>query len=117
MNFLVLVLISILFHNAFVEGQFCEDGISLHETVCLKQNYSKNSPPHLPMEVLFDFKVLDIPEVDEKSQSVTLTLFVDMHWKDDRIITRNITEMGTFLDDSVLEQVWMPELYITYLAS
>ena len=93
-----------------------ETGICSLSGICLPSNYSKQSLPienrmtYVNLEFL-KFKILGIRDRD---CTITLQMAMNVTWNDPRLIIKNSNDahMGNMLEDSFLDSMWKPDLYI-----
>ena len=109
-RYIFLTLINILNCNSL------EIGICSSSGICLPSNYSKQS---LPIEnqmnyVNLEFLKFKILGIRDRECTLTIQLAMNVSWNDPRLIIKNSNDahMEKMLEDSFLELMWKPDLYI-----
>jgi hypothetical protein len=86
---------------------------------CLEDSYSKHQRPfrNSVLNIILDVWVTDIVYVIDYANTLTIDMFVDMYWKDSRIVMsqnesfwQNNDEVA--VDRRLISFVWMPDLDI-----
>ena len=54
--------------------------------ICIPENYSKYELPEVPTNVSLGIDIINIPKIDDNDFSVTLSVFLNVGWKDTRVI-------------------------------
>ena len=88
---------------------------------CLAKNYDKNEFPRdnsstEPIEIKLEFDDLEVLHVNDKDFTVTLKMYLGVHWNESRIVSLDSKKHPkTPLDLNFLEHVWLPDLEILHL--
>ena len=78
--FIILVFISII---PYILSENCT-GILIGNYVCIPNNYDKSDPP-MKNDIFVNMKNIQLIDVNEKSEKLTLSMVLFTHWYDDRI--------------------------------
>ena len=112
--------ITLLTSISTIFGAFprCKDGIQ--SKVCTTQDeyIVENEPFPIPVQVNLTVNIIDILDVDEEAQTVTVQLKTRLNWIDDRLsvnrsendISKNIEWF--LIDWAHLNSVWKPRIYL-----
>ena len=93
----------------------CENGTLLSSTVCVPNGYLKGEVPEIPTIVKTRIEVNNVLEVNDKKMRITLDFYQDLIWTDNRLIT-NLSKNGfSVLNNDLISQIWMPDLWIKNL--
>ena len=88
---------------------------------CLPLGYQKLESPNPKGTVNVDINVeiLDILSVNDKEFSITMSMYFTVMWQENRIITNNTIDPGTWYPVSLefLQDVWIPNVFIYNLKS
>ena len=88
---------------------------------CLPKDYDKNEFPRdnstaEPIDIKLEFNDLEVLHVNDKDFTVTLKMYLGVHWNEPRIVSLNSQKHSvTPLDLNFLEHVWLPDLEILHL--
>ena len=95
------------------------------EEYFLERGYNRIIPPNEgpqhdpdnPIEITLEIGDLDILEVNDLKFSVTMQMYLGIHWADPRIVVSGVTNTTrkTPLDLKVLEYLWTPDLDIYHI--
>ena len=84
-SFFVLFMATAIFGED--EGSFiCTSGRS----ICIPKNYSKYDLPETKTKVSLGIDIMDIPNIDDNNFSVTFIAYLDIVWKDPRLIMTSV---------------------------
>ena len=116
-SFFVLFMVTAIFGED--EGSFiCTSGRS----ICIPKNYSKYDLPETKTKVSLGIDIMDIPNIDDNNFSVTFIAYLDIVWKDPRLImtsdSANSSEekwIPMRVDESFINELWLPDLLIKHL--
>ena len=93
-----------------------ETGICSLAGVCLPTNYSKQTLPFQNQMTYVNLEFLKFKILSIRDRDCTLTYQIAMNvtWNDPRLIINNYDDayMGNMLEESFLELMWKPDLYI-----
>ena len=93
-----------------------ETGICSSSGICLPSNYSKQTMPfqNQVTNVNLEFLKFKILGIRDRDCTLTLQMAMNVTWNDPRLIIKNSNDayMGNMLEDSFLESMWKPDLYI-----
>ena len=93
----------------------CANGTLLSSTVCVPNGYLKGEVPEIPTIVKTRIEVNNVLEVNDKKMRITLDFYQDLIWTDNRLIT-NLSKNGfSVLNNDLISQIWMPDLWIKNL--
>ena len=102
-------------------------------SICIPMNYSKFDLPHDDYQTTIELgiDVNDIPKIDDHDFSVTLSVYINVFWKDPRLIcnrtvfhdilkkendnvttSRNPTKIWTPVSALFIQKLWLPDLEI-----
>ena len=116
MKFIVTCIIIHFYSNIlFANSNLCIDEI------CIPSEYNKLTKPppkNETTEVLVKFKRIQIFDIDENKNTITLKLAILMFWLEPRIlISSNTTGEGkwTNLPKEFVNHIWMPDAYIPHV--
>ena len=101
-----------------IEGNMefnCQNGTLLSSTVCIPQGYLKGEVPEKPTKVETRIEINNILEVNDKKMRITLDFYQELIWKDNRIKTNLSNNDGSVLNNELIDQIWMPDLWIKNL--
>ncbi len=94
--FTILLFLSVI---PYIFSENCT-GILLAKNVCIPKNYDKSDPP-VKNDVFIKMRNIQLIDVNEKSEKLTLSMVLFISWYDDRIILwknpRKPIKLGTFL--------------------
>ena len=83
---------------------------------CIPRNYSKYELPESLTYVSLGIDIMNIPNIDDNDFSVTLSAFLNINWRDSRIITDNAYPKDMIpIDVNFMKKIWLPDLYIRNL--
>ena len=84
--------------------------------ICIPKNYSKYELPEVPTVVSLGIDIINIPKIDDIDFSVTLSVFLNVGWKDTRVIINpSFPQNLTPVDVNFMRKLWLPDLYIRNL--
>ena len=85
----------------------------------MPNNYSKTRIPKdeysdNPVEILVEFDMIKILEINDKKLTVTLQLAPTIYWTDPRIVVLNVSTEETTIpvDVAWVEDLWFPDIYV-----
>ena len=87
----------------------------------MPKNYDKNEFPRARLtreqvEIKLEFNDLEVLHVNDKDFTVTLKMYLGVHWNEPRIISLDSQQdVEIPLDLSFLDHVWLPDLEILHL--
>ena len=93
----------------------CINGTLLSSTVCIPEGYLKGEVPKVPTVVQTSIEINNILEVNDKKMRITLDFYQELMWTDDRITTKFSTNGASVLNNDLINQIWMPDLWIKNL--
>ena len=79
--FTILLFLSVI---PYIFSENCT-GILLAKNVCIPKNYDKSDPP-AKNDVFIKMRNIQLIDVNEKSEKLTLSMLLFISWYDDRII-------------------------------
>ena len=88
---------------------------------CLPKEYDKNEFPRdisntEPIKIRLEFNDLEVLHVNDKDFTVTLKMYLGVHWNEPRIIAIDSQKDAEIpVDLSFLDHVWLPDLEILHL--
>ena len=65
----------------------CEYGTFLADSVCLPKRYLKGQVPKIPTRVASRLEISNIREVNDKKMRISLEIYQEMMWIDNRVKT------------------------------
>ena len=94
----------------------CEDGSDedyCELVVIDKKSYRKINPPDSKSktDIIVDMEIYSIKNIDEMSMSFEAELRIMLKWKDPRLTFKDLKETGNYLEQSLLDQIWLPKLF------
>jgi hypothetical protein len=93
----------------------CENGTLLSSVVCIPDNYIKGEVPESPTLVKTILEINNILEVNDKKMRITLDYYQVLMWTDNRIKTKLSINGASVLNNELINQIWMPDLWIKNL--
>ena len=87
---------------------------------CLSKDYDKNVFPRdnstaKPIDIKLEFNDLEVLHVNDKDFTVTLKMYLGVHWDEPRMISLDAEKNEkTPVDLKFLEHVWSPDLEILH---
>ena len=116
--FIVLVNVLIITHSSGISIK-CSDN-QQENTFCLPKNYSKYEIPHKdrPNQVGVGIQITEILNVDIKDYSVTMALFLDISWRDPRVVMEKDLSKAQGEDSYIphpvdlIDQLWVPDIFV-----
>ena len=88
---------------------------------CLSKDYDKAQFPRdeetkEQVEIKLEFNDLEVLHVNDRDFTVTLKMYLGVHWNEPRVISiGSQKDVETPLDLSFLDHVWLPDLEILHL--
>lgn len=88
---------------------------------CLSKDYDKVEFPRdeatkEQVEIKLEFNDLEVLHVNDRDFTVTLKMYLGVHWNEPRVISLDSQkDVETPLDLSFLDHVWLPDLEILHL--
>ena len=88
---------------------------------CLSKDYDKAQFPRdeetkEQVEIKLEFNDLEVLHVNDRDFTVTLKMYLGVHWNEPRVISiGSQKDVETPLDLSFLDYVWLPDLEILHL--
>ena len=67
-----------------------------------------------PVEITLSFLNINVVKVDDREFSITLRMYLRIHWTEPRLIVSNVIEKKskTPLDTSLLDYLWLTNFFI-----
>ena len=93
----------------------CEHGILLTKSVCIPNNYLNGEVPEIPTTVNSRIEINNIREVNDKEMRLTLEIYQESLWIDNRIKTSLLANGITVLNNNMINYLWKPDLWIKNL--
>ena len=117
-TFLILLQHGLLFSNAEFT---CQNHTWLHEKICLPKDHNKLQLPEELVHISIDIRHGQVMSVNDEAETVSMKMTLMFHWKEPAFITDVNNEndgppMAT-LDQSVIKQIWSPDLWIPEVVS
>ena len=85
--------------------------------VCIPDNYDKFEMPDKHVHVDIGIEVVEILEVNDHDFSTAMYLYCDVSWTDPRIINNAASGKTLQIETSILNYLWVPDIYIYNLKS
>ena len=91
------------------------------EEYCVPKNYRQSAIPKDnlsggPVKVTLQFDNLEVLAVNDLDFTVTLRMYLGIHWREPRLVGPNSSsEFMIPLDLKLLEYLWLPDLEILHL--
>ena len=88
--------------------------------VCLTHDYDKLLRPfnNQTMEILVDFDILQIKEVNDNDFSISFVMYFGITWEEPRIFKNSSTpELYHSIDLEFFNSLWVPDVYFYHLKS
>ena len=83
---ILILLITLKFYSKFCLSQGTNKYLAQNLTSYLLNEYDKNSKPEGQVIIYMQISLLQIMSVQEKEQSITLSIWVTQQWYDSRLI-------------------------------
>ena len=93
----------------------CASGTLLSSVVCIPEGYLKGEVPKTPTVVKTRIEINNILEVNDKKMRITLDFYQELMWMDNRIKTNLSKNGASVLNNDLINQIWMPDLWIKNL--
>ena len=93
----------------------CEHGTLLSKSICIPKAYRKGEVPEIPTVVNFRLEIKTIRSVDDKQMRVTLEIYQESLWIDDRVLTSLRANEIAVLNNNMIDSLWKPDLWIKNL--
>ena len=114
----MLVNVLIITHSSGISIK-CSDN-QQENAFCLPKNYSKYEIPHKdrPNQVGVGIQITEILNVDIKDYSVTMALFLDISWRDPRVVMEKDLSKAQGEDSYIphpvdlIDQLWVPDIFV-----
>ena len=90
----------------------CEHGTLLVPEVCIPEGYLKGEVPKIPTVVNARIEINNIREVNDKKMIITLDIYLELIWVDNRIKTSLSTNDVSVLSYNLINNIWKPDLWI-----
>ena len=88
--------------------------------VCLTQDYNKLVRPfnNQTMDILLDFEILQIVEVNDHDFSINFVMYFGITWDEPRIVMNSTNpELYHSIDLEFFNSLWVPDIYFYHLKS
>lgn len=83
------LLVLTLFTLVKADFESCiENGTLVTDTICKPESYVDSDMPREPLTITVTFVFGGVKDVDEKSLLMTLNLWMNLNWKDPRLVTK-----------------------------
>lgn len=91
-----------------------DNGQLITDTICRPVNYIDTDLPRIPMIIKSTLVMEGIRDVDEKSMTITLTLWLNINWIDNKLIGNQTNDPGfehiKFGKNGQFKKIWHPEI-------
>ena len=76
-----------------------------------KLKYNKNAPP---IEIVVEFTDVEVLEVNDIQQTVTIKMHLGVHWNDPRLVSleNSTSDQLISIDIGMVNHLWIPDLEI-----
>ena len=95
----------------------CEGGTLLSKSICIPKHYHKGEVPETPTLIDCRIEVNNIREVNDKRMRVTLEIYQESLWIDNRINSALSLNEFAVLNNNMIDLLWKPDLWIENLHS
>ena len=95
----------------------CEGGTHLADSICIPRNYMKGQVPSIPTVVASRLEISAIRNVDDKKMLITLEIYLESLWIDNRLETSLLNNEFVVLNNNLINMIWKPDLWIRNLFS
>ena len=95
----------------------CEGGTHLADSICIPRNYMKGQVPSIPTVVASRLEISAIRNVDDKKMLITLEIYLESLWIDNRLETSLSDNEFVVLNNNLINMIWKPDLWIRNLFS
>ena len=96
----------------------CREDYTLARMICLPWNYSGEYRPEDITDVSFVFHVDDIPEINDEKQTIYMTMYLSMKWREPRIRVLKGAKNQTVLNSAKgRSNLWFPDLAMENLVN
>ena len=85
------------------------------DSICLPENYNRDVSPSVngPCIIEASFNFIRILKVYDKESTITLSLELNLKWRDDRLIfLKDVTQSLIKLPSSIQNEIWIPDIFI-----
>ena len=93
----------------------CEGGTFLSKSICIPKHYLNGEVPAIPTLVNSRIEINNIREVNSKDMRITLEIYQESLWIDNRIRTSLSPNEVTVLNNNLIKLLWKPDLWIKNL--
>ena len=97
----------------FIPVSICQKSCS--DSICVPEDYKKDVTPSInkPCTIEANFNFIRILKVNDRDSTITLSLELNLKWRDDRLIfSKNITQSLIKLPPSIQNALWIPDIFI-----
>ena len=109
----LIVFTSSVFTLTTSANNSCTDMIWLSKDACLTLDYNKEDQPSPKMDVLMNFRIHGVNEVNDNAQTVTMVMNLEMSWQDPRIVLADEDNFNrSYINAEGHTKLWLPEIYI-----